>query len=259
MGKASSSKKVARAARTAGRPGARRNLTWPAVIGLVVVLGVVGILLSLGGGDDDDGGGGPPRPNEDHWHAAYGVRICYDWVTPFEDKAGDREGIHTHGDGLMHIHPFLTRVSGKNANIAAFARDVGLGISDTKVSGPGFETKKNGDKCGSKAGEWKLVTWDSVTAKPKTRLQNFETWAPPDQSVWVLAFVPKGTTVPLPPSISQLQDPTAAEEGRQLQSTTSTSEAGDSSSTTTSAPSDSSSTTSSSAPAESTSTTSSPP
>src|SRR5688572_29289108 len=102
MGKASSSKKVARAARAAGRPGARKNYTWPAIIGAIVVLGMLLIVLTVSE-DDERGPDVPPRPNQDHWHAAYGVFICGSWVPPFQDQAGDREGIHTHRDGLMHI------------------------------------------------------------------------------------------------------------------------------------------------------------
>ena len=251
MGKASSSKKVARAARASGRAGATRNYTWPAIISAVVILGILGILASLGGNDDDPTG--PPRPNEDHWHAAYGVLICGEWVPPFADAAGDKEGIHTHEDGLMHIHPFFTRVSGRNANVEAFARDVGLKLSDGEVSGPGFPSKENGDKCGSKAGEWKLVSWDKPSAEPKTRTANFGTFAPKDQSVWVLAFVPKGAPVPQPASVANLQDPTAAEEGREPvvsgdATTTSSSVPPDDSTTSSSAPPDTSSTTSSSTP-----------
>ena len=89
MGKASSSKKVARAARAAGRPGARKNYAWPAIIGAIVVLGMLLIVLTVAENDPtpDDVA---PIANEDHWHAAYGVFICGQWVPPFQDKAGDR-------------------------------------------------------------------------------------------------------------------------------------------------------------------------
>ena len=40
----------------------------------------------------------------DHWHAAYGIYICGTLEPPFTDDA-DPNGIHTHGDGVIHIHP----------------------------------------------------------------------------------------------------------------------------------------------------------
>lgn len=245
MGKASSSKKVARAARAAGRPGVRRNYTWPALIGLIVALGSVLIVVTVA--ENKEGGKeftGPPQQG-DHWHAAYGVFICGNWVPPFADgPAGDKFGIHTHEDGLMHIHPFFTRVSGKGANVQALADDVGLKVSDTKVSGPGFPEKKNGDKCGTKAGEWKLVTWDTVSSKPKTHTSNFGKWAPKDQSLWALAFVPKGATVPQPESAAELAHPSDLEGS----DTTPTSSVPVQTTPSSSAPPESSSTTASSTP-----------
>jgi hypothetical protein len=247
MGKASSNKKVARAARASGRAGVRRNYTWPAVISGVVILGVLGILASLGGGTKSSG---PPQPGE-HWHAAYGVYVCGTFVPPFQDKDGDKEGIHTHGDGLQHIHPFFTRVSGKNANVEAFARDVGLELANDEVTGPGVPSKQNGDKCGSKVGEWKLVSWSSVDAKPKTRTSNFGSFAPKDQSVWVLAFTPEGAKVPQPDSVSELAHPSDLESPTPtgpVDTSTPSSTAPPEGSTSSSVPPESSSTTPSSTP-----------
>ena len=218
MGKASSSKKVARAAKAAGRPGTKKSYAWPGAIGAVVVLGIVLIVASLGGSAS---GNEPPRIG-DHWHAAYGVWNCDTYATPFADAAGDREGIHTHQDGLMHIHPFASRVTGEGANLEAFGRDVALEISDTSLEGPGIE-RSNGDECPSgDPGQVRLLVWDDpADAEPTVIRKDIATYNPPDGSVWALVFAPEDVEVPMPPSAANMQDPTAAEEGRQIPTATS--------------------------------------
>jgi hypothetical protein len=211
MGKASSSKKVARAAKAAGRPGAKKSYAWPAAIGGVVILGVLLVILSFGGTSDAVA----PRVG-DHWHAAYGVYKCDAFVSPFPQEAQDQFGIHTHGEGLMHIHPFTSRVTGTRANLDAFFKDVGAKVSDTSITSESLGLDvKNGDKCGSKAGHVELWEWTSPTdEKPKVVTKDIKKYNPQNQSIWVLAFVPAGTKPTLPQSALNLQDPLAAEEGR---------------------------------------------
>jgi hypothetical protein len=210
MGKASSSKKVARAARAAGRPGAKKNFAWPGAIAAVVILGVLLIVLSFGGKSE----AAAPRIG-DHWHAAYGVYDADKFIAPFTDKGEDTTGIHTHGEGLMHIHPFATRVSGTGANIQAFLDDVGGKVSDTSIDVPGLKAK-NGDKTTTgKVGHVELWVWDNPgDTTPRVIRKDIGKWAPKDQSIWVLAFVPDGTKPAIPQSALNLQDPKALEEGR---------------------------------------------
>ncbi|MCU1375109.1 MAG: hypothetical protein JWO68_2395 [Actinomycetia bacterium] len=209
MGKASSSKKVARAARAAGRPGAKQSYAWPMAIGAVVILGVLLVVLSFGGKSDAVA----PRLG-DHWHAAYGIYDCDHFIAPLTDAGEDTTGVHTHGEGLMHIHPFSTRVSGKGANIGAFLDDTGGKVSDTSIDVTGLK-RKNGDTCGAKAGHMELWVWDNPADSTATVVRkDLSKWAPQDQSIWVLAFVPTGTKPAMPQSALNLQDPKAVEEGR---------------------------------------------
>ena len=63
----------------------------------------------------------PPVANQDHWHAAYGVYLCDDFAPPITDER-DPKGIHTHGDGIIHIHPFVRSSPGKNATLEGVRR-----------------------------------------------------------------------------------------------------------------------------------------
>lgn len=209
MGKASSSKKVARAAQAAGRPGAKQSYVWPVAIGAVVVVGVLLIVLSLGGTTN-----AAPRIG-DHWHAAYGIYDCDTFLPPEVDIKQDASGIHTHGDGLMHMHPYSSVYTGDGADILSFAEQTGLEVSDDSFA-TATVSRKTGDKCGTKAGHVELVTWDSPEdTSPKVIRKDIADYAPKNASVWVLAFVADGTEVPLPESARNLEDPRAAEEGRQ--------------------------------------------
>lgn len=73
---------------------------------------------------DDDGE--PPRGNVDHWHTAFGINVCGTWLADppvFYDRRVDPgliAGIHSHGDGLIHIHPFSIDEAGARATLRRF-------------------------------------------------------------------------------------------------------------------------------------------
>jgi len=210
MGKASSSKKI-RKVQQAGvsrAPGQRRKLGYPA---LVVGIMLVGIALVFVAVDQRQASAGEKPTPKDHWHEAFGVNICGDFQDPLNDAGPDRLGIHTHGDGLIHVHPFGSGASGKNAQLSKFASQTGLTVTDTSITLPGGKTYKNGDKCDGKPGKVALFVWPpqaNDSTKPKKITKNIATIRfVEDGGAYVLAFVPEGTKVKLPPSIKDLANP----------------------------------------------------
>jgi len=206
MGKASSSKKVARAARAAGKPGSGRNLGWPMAIGAIVVVGILIIIMSRGKTGDV-----VPPAIGDHWHAAYGIYDCGTFLPNLTDQVADETGLHTHADGLMHMHPFGTRYTGEGANIENFGLTVGLEVTDTSYKA-GTVERENGDSCGEELGESvvQLKVWDSPSDEEGRLIESdFGDYAPQEFSMWVLAFVPEGTEIPKPPeeTIANLRAP----------------------------------------------------
>jgi hypothetical protein len=196
MGKASSSKKVARAARAAGRPGTGRSLGWPLLITGVVIVGILLIILSRGGTGDAKA----PKLG-DHWHAAYGIYDCGSFLPNLNDVVEDTSGLHTHGDGLMHMHPFGTKFTGDGANIGNWGDIVGLELTDTSYSVGGVE-RENGDDCDGDLGEGtvQVKVWDSPDDEEGRLLDgDFADYAPQEFSLFVIAFVPEGTDIPKPP------------------------------------------------------------
>ncbi|MGH9178756.1 MAG: hypothetical protein ACRD0N_09420 [Acidimicrobiales bacterium] len=211
MGKASSSKKVARAASTGGGRTSRgsRPRLWYASMALVALLGSLVIVTSR---NERQAASNPlksekPRPADssrnfagDHWHAAYGIYICDQFLAPIQSDR-DPLGIHTHNEGVVHIHPFTRAASGRKATFGVFADTVGLEVDEDSVKVPGGKKYSNGDKCGSKAGElqW-FLNGKEQTGDPK-KLR------PRDRDLIVIAFAPGGAEFPKePPSKSELDN-----------------------------------------------------
>jgi hypothetical protein len=206
MGKASSNKKVARVARTGGGRTARGrgSLLWPAILTITVVVGTALIIFSR---DQNQSSADalPPRRG-DHWHAAYGFYICDHFVPPIADQT-DPQGIHTHGDGVVHIHPFVAAAFGKNATLGKFMDAVKGKVSTTEIKVPGQKTMKNGMNCGSDDGRVEVRIWDAdapATDKGRLVAGNPADVRLRDRELVTVAFVPEGTDIPRPPTAPQL-------------------------------------------------------
>ena len=108
VGKASSSKKVQRAAKAAASSrgtSEKRELGFPLTIAAVVILGVALVLIARESREV------VAPTTDDHWHSAYTVYDCGMPVAEFTSTT-DPDGIHTHQDGLIHIHPFNKPLDG---------------------------------------------------------------------------------------------------------------------------------------------------
>ena len=171
----------------------------------------------------------PPQPGNaatgqigDHWHTAFGVNICGNWLDPpqtFETVFGNsnvRAGIHTHGDGFIHTHPFTRSEGGDNATLGKFLGYGGWGASESEIdlgsdraawaglaADPAKRTWSDGDKCPKgtpDAGKNGVVSW-SVDCL--TRHGNPSDYKLADLHVVALAFLPKGKDIGVPPNAFQ--------------------------------------------------------
>jgi hypothetical protein len=155
MGKASSAKKVARAARAGGRSssGQPRSFLFPGMLSLVLVLGVSLVVFARAERQSVDMGGVPQFG--DHIHMAFGVNACDEWL-PDLPEFESRVGIHTHGDGVIHVHPFSGLGVGANATLGRYLRDVAdprsgnmeVALDDATLVWQGEEFENNeGGRC----------------------------------------------------------------------------------------------------------------
>ena len=264
MGKASSAKKVARAARAGGsrRPGQRRPIGFPLIVTLIVVLGTVLVVFARSSRDAN----ASPQVGVDHWHAAYGVAECGEFQAPLPgDMAGDRLGIHSHEDGLVHIEPRLDGAAGRNAKLQLFMNFAGVTLTDDSATFPDGTTWTEGETmCDDQPGQIVVARWvdaqDAVDdEKPNEvftegfddiRFRN-------DREGYTIALVPEGQLedIPVRPDlVTELNEASEPPAGSSTTTapgdTTSTSTGstdttapGDTSSTDTTAPGDTTATT----------------
>jgi hypothetical protein len=226
MGKASSAKKIKRVqqAGVSRAPGQRRNLGYPALIIGILVVGSV--LVFFARGERSAAADEAPVANQDHWHAAFAIDICGELQENPGDAGPDTKGIHTHQDGLIHIHPFVGAAAGKNATFSVFAEQTGIELTDDSVTLPDGTTYTNGDECEDEDGKKEegrvaLYVWPpqaTDATEPEVVTSDIAgTRFTDDGQTFVLAFVPKGAEVPLPPSVEALANPidleTPPEEG----------------------------------------------
>jgi hypothetical protein len=149
------------------KPRRRGGSTWfYGALSVIVVAGVLGIVFVRN--DNSASATIPPRAGidpktndfYDHWHEVLGVEVCGQWLSdpPFFDNRADNSGVlaglHTHGDGFIHIHPRYPDEGGNHATLGLFMTFGGWSVSSDSLSlwaGPAADpTKKtwtNGDKC----------------------------------------------------------------------------------------------------------------
>jgi hypothetical protein len=111
---------------------------------------------------DDGSRGRGPEVGRDHWHAAYGVWWCDEFLEPLVDTRNDLMGIHTHQDGLIHIHPFEAEAAGDGAVLGVFADEVALGLEDDELRTPDGDRVVDGDDCGGAPGLVQVIEWLDV-------------------------------------------------------------------------------------------------
>lgn len=230
MASSSSAKKVARvAAKSGSGSSANKQANWlfPAAIVAILAFGVGAVVYAR----SENGGGSSnsekPRAQltdsepGDHWHAAFAIDVCGKEQPVLNDAGEDVLGIHTHGDGLVHIHPFATRAAGKSATLKRFFDQVGLKVTDDGFELAGGKTYKEGETaCGGKEGELVVAHWkDAATAATEAPDQIYKKdfgsiRFAEDHGAYTLAFEAKGTKdIPAPSAAAEIEKLGAADGG----------------------------------------------
>lgn len=206
MGKASSAKKVARAARVGASSGPteRRHFGFPALVVVVIVLGLAMVVFARA---TRDAQASPTL--QDHWHNAYGVWDCQSgsFLPSFQSER-DPDGIHSHQDGLIHIHPFTASVTGKQAQLHVFLTNMGATLTDTELTLPGSEALVSGVECNGETAVLQVVRWNDAFGDGGSDDIRFEELADTrfldDSQALVIALAPVGAEIPRPDSIDAL-------------------------------------------------------
>jgi hypothetical protein len=161
------------------------------------------------------GGEVGPVANKDHWHAAYGVFDCEKYVPVIDgSELPDPDGIHTHADGLIHIHPFTQRASGKNATLSHFLDATGIRVAPdsliVQTARPAVR-RTNGDLCpNGKPGRVRLIEFVGPTKSEPRELKDPVKLRLQKDQVVAIVFAPDDQLIGPPPSVSELDAPSDA-------------------------------------------------
>jgi hypothetical protein len=203
MGKASSSKKVARAAGTGGGRTHRARTPWTyfSILLLVVVLGIVGTWISRDHrlSQINKQGSTPPTVGT-VWNEGYAVYECGKFA-PAITHASNPQGITTgNGDGIIHIHPTTKASAGKNATLGKFASAAGMRLNAAALQVPGGKLHLDGDTCQGKPGHVYVTEFAFAGDKTGT-LQQVDPRNVPlqDQALLTIAFAPASAKNSIPP------------------------------------------------------------
>lgn len=241
----SSAKKVARLAQRGKGKKVRfqGGLLFPAAIVITIVIGLVTVVYARESRPDP--GSEPPQVG-DHWHAAYGFYVCDTWLPVFTDakeeqtvdpQTGGQQlvddeyaltGVHTHGDGVIHYHPFSSAAVGDRADLGIFLDVYDVELSEEELVIPasegggswnvedGFLQTGIGSACAGEDMEIKVVAWDSYTDAGAGQTYITDLTDVPlrnDGQVFAIAVVPRNKAVSMPEWASRLPELGAADGG----------------------------------------------
>jgi hypothetical protein len=231
MPRGSIGRKVARAAATGGGRTIRRGrapVGWYLLLAFIVVAGTATVAFSryqllnpapkVASGPSPEG----PPTLTDHWVAALGFDICGTFEPNLpKNKNYESAGIHTNGDGLIQIEPLSSKDTGDRATFGRFITLYdGLDVTSTQITIPDRGLWSNGVQCGKQAGQVEVVQWPNDHSQAQTVEGNPQDLKLANGQLITVAFVPKGTSIPKPPSTAKL--PVAlAQAGHSSTSTTS--------------------------------------
>ncbi len=128
---------------------------FPIAVALVVILGS----LLVGWARTDREATSAPRVG-DHWHSAYDIYVCDGYRSKVVLET-DPNGIHSHGDGLLHIHPFNKLASGSDATLGEFFSAFGGRIDDSSLVLDTGEELVEGADCGGQPMVLKVARFDA--------------------------------------------------------------------------------------------------
>ncbi len=152
-------------------------------VAIIVIIVIVGLVATRGEAGAQVG---------DHWHAPITIGVCGEnWVptgSPIQSSAGKDFGMHSHGDGLIHIEPSTASTAGKNATLRRFFDSLGslpsgLKLTETSIQLPGGKLYTNGDACPDGKSGTLRVTVDGTDISGK-----FLGYKPKDGQRFAIAF-----------------------------------------------------------------------
>jgi hypothetical protein len=143
----------------------------------------------------------------DHWHAALGVDVCGQWLPPaptFMVRAGESgvtAGIHSHGDGLIHLHPFASDEA-DDPSVGRFMDYGGWKLSSAGLRAWDDAAHRNGEACAT-GGNGRVQWVVGQYGKPwpaQARSGDPADYRPRNGDIVAIYFLPEGSPLREPPN-----------------------------------------------------------
>lgn len=203
-----SSKKVAKAARAGSTPSAavgreKRSLGFPMALTGIIVAGIALVAFAWNARDVE-----AFSPSfDDHWHLSFGIYDCTieDFLPDLADPGTANAGIHTHGDGVIHLHPFSSSATGNNAQLERFLEATRSDISnDERMTFRDFEALEEGVQCDGQDAILQVARFAPGATTPTEVITEdlLDFRFREDQEGVVIALAPAGADIPPPPQSS---------------------------------------------------------
>ncbi|TAN26323.1 MAG: hypothetical protein EPN30_04485 [Actinomycetota bacterium] len=250
MAKGSIGKQVARAAATGGGRTSRGEIPLGFYSALAVI-SIIGIFLVGYSRYELQHPVSKPVVHPvigDNWNFAFGIYDCSTFVPNLPAlPASAKTSFSTSGNGIINLSPKVAADEGKGATLGKLAdsyKDVKFTSSSITVSSK--QTIKVGASCNGKPTELQTAVWSSLlatTPRIYTGDPSKVVISSNDELV-TIGLVPKGTSLPKPPSTSQLANVSATTTTAAPANTSTTAVPGKSNSTTTTTKGSSTTTTS---------------
>jgi hypothetical protein len=218
MARGDTGKWVARAGATGGGRSYRGQMPvkWYSSLVLICLLGVALTVYSRY--ERQHPAAGVPPAIGAHWYVALGMNVC-GTVQPNlppnpNASVSPLPGIRTNGDGVIQVSPTTSKDAGNNATLARFvALYPKLELTSSTLHIPGKPKYTNGQKCppgtpdAGKPGQLQIKVWPSFTPPGSNNPTVFHDPAAfklADGQLITVAFVPAGTSIPKPTSITAM-------------------------------------------------------
>ncbi len=153
-----------------------------------------------------------------HWYQALGFYVCGAFepnlVANPNASTAPIPGIRTDGDGVIQVAPTTSKDAGNNATLARFVASYPkLTLTSSTVQIPGKAKYSNGEKCpagthdAGKSATLQIKVWPSFTPPGSNEPSVFHDPSAiklADGQLITVAFVPSGSSVPKPGSITAM-------------------------------------------------------
>ena len=123
----------------------------------------------------------------------------------------DPEGIHSHADGVIHIHPFTANATGQHATMAKFFESMFVTMDQNGITAAEFGVISAVDAvCDGQPAVMQIVRWsNALTAVPDQPDERIyadfsDVRFKKDGEAFTIALAPRDAVVPLPPTVNDL-------------------------------------------------------